>query len=414
MICGMTSRAVTTYGLTNQVDGRAWWGLAEGQTKGDMEAPNRGKVHSLNDHRPALKAGGESRWRRVRDHRMRTRVLTFTMRKWSGPCRLSTMSRPPNSDLYLKRLTVPLFDMSTMLHYIIVPLALCVSANDRKGTGSSISPHSIRHVLAATFIERSHHRDQQCTTPENVLLAFRNTRFQPGIRIRNVTNRWPADHNIRRLKVPHRGREGKGNNIIDNFVLGLLSAKRSARTTSFNSQLHPTSPTTTRRQRRERNGPRLFGLGTEAFGFTAAFSLGCRATHTPLSAPRLAIRSSPPHRYYVLQSRIVVLSRYQLSIRSTSHLRHLPFSTFQVSRLLPSCSEYLTRSVESRYTSATYTSALKGVGVGARREVDATHPAHGSDARSTEESHSALGNGYTDRGLVPPVSAFLQPGKQPE
>ena len=79
MIWGVTPRAVTTYGQTHPVDGRAWWGLAEGQTERDTEAPNRGKVHSLDDHRPALKVGGGAGWRRVRDHRMRTRVLTFTM-----------------------------------------------------------------------------------------------------------------------------------------------------------------------------------------------------------------------------------------------------------------------------------------------------------------------------------------------
>ena len=39
----MTGRAVTTYGQTHPVDGRAWWDLAEGQTKRDMEAPNRGR-----------------------------------------------------------------------------------------------------------------------------------------------------------------------------------------------------------------------------------------------------------------------------------------------------------------------------------------------------------------------------------
>ena len=146
------------------------------------------------------------------------------------------------------------------------------------------------------------------------------------------------------------GAAGQGNDIIDSFVLGSWRAKRSKKTTSFNYQLPLTTQTTTRRQRRERNGPRLFGLGTEAFGFAAPSSLGCRATHIPLCAPRFAISSSPPYRLYVLQSRIVILSLYHLSIRSTTHLRHLPFSTFQVSRLLPSCSEYLTKSVESRYT----------------------------------------------------------------
>ena len=79
VIWGLTPMAVTTHRQTHPVDGRAWRGLAEGQTKRDMEAPNRGKVHSLNDHRPVLKVGEGAGWRQVRDHRMRTRVLTFTM-----------------------------------------------------------------------------------------------------------------------------------------------------------------------------------------------------------------------------------------------------------------------------------------------------------------------------------------------
>ena len=132
------------------------------------------------------------------------------------------------------------------------------------------------------------------------------------------------------------GAGGKGNDIIDSLVLGTPKAKRSKKTTSFNYQLPLTTQPTTRQQRRVRNEPRLFGLGTEAFGFAAASSPGCRATHIILSAPRFAISSSPPHRYHVLQSRIVVLSLYHLSICSTTHLRQLPFSTFQVSRLLPS------------------------------------------------------------------------------
>ena len=136
-------------------------------------------------------------------------------------------------------------------------------------------------------------------------------------------------------------------------MLGTSRAKRSKKTTSFSYQRPLTTQTTTRLQRRERNGPRLFGPGTEAFGFAAASSLGCRATHIPFSAPRFAISSSPPYRYYVLQSRIVVLSLCRLTIRSATQLRHLPFSTFQVSSLLPSCSEYLTRTAESRYTTRT-------------------------------------------------------------
>ena len=135
MIWGMTPRAVSTHCQTHPVDGRAWWGLAEGQTKRDMEAPNRGKVHSLNDHRPALKVGGGAGWRRATDHRMRTRVLTFTMWRWSGPCWLSTRSRPPDSDLYLTRLTVPLCYMSTMLQYKTVPFASVMNDNDRYGKG---------------------------------------------------------------------------------------------------------------------------------------------------------------------------------------------------------------------------------------------------------------------------------------
>ena len=125
MVCGMNCRAVTTYGQTHSGGGGAWWGLADGQTKRDMEAPNRGKVHSLNDHRPALNVDRGAGWRRrFRDHRMRTRVLTFTMWRWSRPRWLSTRCRPPNSDLYLSRLTVPLCYMSTMLHEKTVPFAL--------------------------------------------------------------------------------------------------------------------------------------------------------------------------------------------------------------------------------------------------------------------------------------------------
>ena len=75
----MTRRAGTTHSQTHPVDGGARWGLAEGQTKRHMEAPNRGMVHSLNDHCPALKVDGGAGWRRVGEHRMRTRVLTFTM-----------------------------------------------------------------------------------------------------------------------------------------------------------------------------------------------------------------------------------------------------------------------------------------------------------------------------------------------
>ena len=133
-------------------------------------------------------------------------------------------------------------------------------------------------------------------------------------------------------------------------MVGSSSAERTEETTSFNYQLQLTNPTTIRRQRHDLNEPRLFCFGAETFGFAAASSLGCRATHIPLSAPRVAMSSNPPHRYYVLQSRIVVLSLFQLSIRSNSRLRHLPFSTFLVSRLLPPCSEYFTKGIESRYT----------------------------------------------------------------
>ena len=38
----MTPGAVTTHGQAHPVDGRAWWDLAEGQSKRDMEAPDRG------------------------------------------------------------------------------------------------------------------------------------------------------------------------------------------------------------------------------------------------------------------------------------------------------------------------------------------------------------------------------------
>ena len=57
----------------------AWWGLAEGQNKRDMGVPNRGKLHSLNDHPPALELGGGAGRHRVRDHRMRTGLLSFTI-----------------------------------------------------------------------------------------------------------------------------------------------------------------------------------------------------------------------------------------------------------------------------------------------------------------------------------------------
>ena len=92
-----------------------------------------------------------------------------------------------------------------------------------------------------------------------------------------------------------------------------------------------------------RNGPRLFGFGTEAFRFAAASSLGCRATHIPLSAPRFAISWSPPQRYYVLHSRSSGRSAYHLSIRFTSPLSDLPFSTFQFVRMLVSCSDSIQR-----------------------------------------------------------------------
>ena len=131
----MTRRAMTIYGQTHPVDGRAWWGRAEGQTERDMEGPDRGKLHSLNDHRPAIKVDGGAGWRRVRDHRMRMRVLTFTMLRWSGPCRLSTRSRPPKSGLYLTRHTVPLCYMSTMIHEKTVPFALPVTVNGGHGIG---------------------------------------------------------------------------------------------------------------------------------------------------------------------------------------------------------------------------------------------------------------------------------------
>ena len=150
-----------------------------------------------------------------------------------------------------------------------------------------------------------------------------------------------------RHTVAQRGRGDRATTLSIGSCLDLPVRNEQGETTSFSYRLPLTTPTTTRRQRRERNGPRLFGFGTEAFGFAAASSLGCPERHIPFRASRFAISLSPPHRYYFLQSRIVVLSLYQLSIRSTSHLRHLAVSTLQFSRLLSSCSEYLTRSVES-------------------------------------------------------------------
>ena len=168
-------------------------------------------------------------------------------------------------------------------------------------------------------------------------------------RIRAVTNLRAVAHFPRHM-VAHRGWEDRGTISSITSCLDIRGRNDGEGRLPSIPQLQLTTPTTTRRQRRECNGPRLFGFGTDAFGFAAAATLGCRATHIPLSAPRFAISSSPPHRYYVLQSRIIVLTLYQLSIFSTSHLRHLPFSTFQVSRRPPYCSKYLTKSVGSRYT----------------------------------------------------------------
>ena len=91
----------------------------------------------------------------------------------------------------------------------------------------------------------------------------------------------------------------------------------------------------------------------EVIRVLCGFLAGCRATHITTSSPRFAISSSPSHRYYVLQWRTIALSLYNVSIRFTSHLRHLPFSTFQVGRLLPSCSKYLPENNKVRYTTPT-------------------------------------------------------------
>ena len=182
----MTPKAVITHRQTHPLDGRAWWGLAKGQTKRDMEASNRGKVHSLNDHRQALKVGGESGGRRVRDHRMRTRVLTFTMWRWYGPCWLSTRSRPPDSDLYLTRLTVPLCYMSTMLHYKRVPFALRVNDNDRYGNNlhcrlSAVLAHDVDDQMGlcwqclTSYSSSVNTVSVRLTTPKGLQMSVRPT-----------------------------------------------------------------------------------------------------------------------------------------------------------------------------------------------------------------------------------------------
>ena len=80
----MTCRAVTIYVQTHPVDGRAWLGLAEGQTNGDMKAPSGGTVHTRNDLRLGLEVRGGAGRRRVRDHIVRTMVHTLGVRGISG------------------------------------------------------------------------------------------------------------------------------------------------------------------------------------------------------------------------------------------------------------------------------------------------------------------------------------------
>ena len=107
----------------------------------------------------------------------------------------------------------------------MLPWTYSIPFCDRaSNTYCSISPHSITRVLHATFIERSRHRVQHCTTPEKRIIGISNYTFPA----RPVTNRWPADRNNRRLKVAHRGREGKGTVITFGFVPETVGSKKDA------------------------------------------------------------------------------------------------------------------------------------------------------------------------------------------
>ena len=158
-------------------------------------------------------------------------------------------------------------------------------------------------VLPATFTEISYPREQQCTKPENVLLGFRNTRFQPSIWIRHVTNRRPADRDNWRLKVAHRGREEKGTVITLRFVLVTESSRRTRegrRTGNISDR--STTPSNQRLQSRAHRRAqgirvRYGGIGVRCFTSTGvswiANALECASdTDTP----------KPTRRPYVLQS----------------------------------------------------------------------------------------------------------------
>ena len=130
---------------------------------------------------------------------------------------------------------------------------------------------------------------------KNAFLAFRITRFEPGTRIRHVTNRWPADLNNRRLKVAHRGRKERGQLSRFASCLRLKARKRTRQ------GQRPAALATVRRHPRfsgynrvRADGIREFESGTEAFGFAAPPRLGCREWHMPWSAPGISIRISPP------------------------------------------------------------------------------------------------------------------------
>ena len=154
-----------------------------------MEAPNWGKVHSLNDHRPALKVGGGAGWRRVTDHRMRATLLTFTIRRWSGPCWLSTRSRTPNSELYLTRLTVPLCYKSTMLHWKTMPFALRISDKDRHGNG-------LQCQLSAVLAHDVNDQNETLLTVRDVIFFLCQHRVRPSRNPKTPPNFCPSYFSI--------------------------------------------------------------------------------------------------------------------------------------------------------------------------------------------------------------------------
>ena len=100
---------------------------------------------------------------------------------------------------------------------------------------------------------------------------------------------------MRRLKVGHRGRKGKGTVITLRFVLVTESSERTRKGERpgilATVRRHPQS---SGYNRVRIGGHRAFESGTEAFGFAEAPRLGCLESHTPWSAPRISIRVSPP------------------------------------------------------------------------------------------------------------------------